>query len=60
MYGIPVGDAEAVNAFGVYGGSAEHGDQAVRVGSSEAPPVCDNTGPVPEQLSSIASGDKSG
>ena len=60
VYGIPVGDAEAANAFGVDGGSAEHGDQAVRVGSSEASPVWENMGPVPEQLSSIASGDKSG
>ena len=60
VYGIPVGDAEVVNAFGVAGGSAEHGDQAVRVGSSEASPVWDNTGPLPEQLSSIASRDKSG
>ena len=31
VYGIPVGDAKAVNAFGVDGGSAEHGEQAVRV-----------------------------
>ena len=60
VYDIPVGDAEAANAFGVDGGSVEHGDQVVRVGSSEASPVWDNAGPVPEQLSSIVSGDKSG
>ena len=36
MYGIPVVDAEAANVFGVDGGSVEHGDQVVRVGSSEA------------------------